>query len=339
MKEKATSNGRFVWCKIIIIFLVLFMILLPSTGFAITYSFESIDGKYTARGINDNGDIVGASGVVGYDGYLLTGGSFYNVETLPVSSLVQAVHDINTSNNMTGWYDNNPDGVLGYRGVYDTGSNSYTSFDSFQYEHPTLGLRQTYAYGINDDGWIVGMCRYPKNPGDNEAQSHAFLLIGELFTIIDPPGYDAASAKGINDLGQIVGTYYDTGNSTWAGFLLDYGIPSYSSIIFSGSTETQLYDINNDGWIVGEYTDSSNVRHGFVRIDGVFTEMSFPDADFTIPYGINSDGWIVGQYWKDQTYTAFLAKPVSEAIPEPTTTLLIGFGLLGIAGFRRKLLR
>jgi len=314
------------------ILLFCFMFLLPSRSFAITYSYESIDSKYSARGINDNGDIVGAESASGYDGYLLTGGSFYDITTLPNEPSVSAVYDINNNDKIVGWYDKS--GTYGFSGVYDTISSSYTSFESFQYVHPTLGLRQTYAQGINDNEWIVGMCRYPKYAGSNPQQSHAFLLKDGSFSIIDFPGYDAASARGINNLGQIVGTYYN--NSIWEGFLLDHSTLSYSSISFSGSTKTELYDINNDGWIVGEYTDSSNMRHGFIKIDGVFTEMSFPGADFTIPYGINSDGWIVGQYWKDQTYTAFLAKPVSESVPEPTTMLLFGLGLVGIAGVRKK---
>jgi probable HAF family extracellular repeat protein len=60
----------------------------------------------------------------------------------------------------------------------------------------------------------------------------ALLLIGTLastssaagsFTTIDVPGADGTSATGINELGQIVGAYFDPINKKNRGFLLDDG--------------------------------------------------------------------------------------------------------------------
>ena len=59
--------------------------------------------------------------------------------------------------------------------------------------------------------------------------------VGTL-TIIDFPGgapYTATAVFGINDLGKIVGTYYDAGVR---GFLLDRG--TFTTIDFPGATGT-----------------------------------------------------------------------------------------------------
>jgi len=298
-----------------------FMFLLPSTSYAISFSYESIVGKYDARGINDSGDIVGAT-------YLLTGGSSYDLNPLP-NGESGAAYGVNNSGRIVGWYAD----ATSYIGTYDTASTSYTEFNEFQYEHPTDGFRKTYAHDVNSDEWIVGMARYG---GDSGVRSHAFLRKGDTFSIIDFPGYDAASANGINDLGQIVGTYFNTDDDMWKGFFYDEATSAYSSISVTDSIDTKLHDINDDGWIIGEYTDPGDHRHGFVKIDDVYTEMIFPDAVVTIPYAINSDGWVVGNYFKDGRYNAFLAKPGNNFIPEPTTLALMGLGLAGIGYGRQR---
>src|SRR5712692_4360494 len=42
-----------------------------------------------------------------------------------------------------------------------------------------------------------------------------------------------------------------------------------------GSTQTQAWDINNSGQIVGEYLDGSGDSHGFLLNGGVFTTIDF----------------------------------------------------------------
>jgi len=48
------------------------------------------------------------------------------------------------------------------------------------------------------------------------------------------------------------------------GFLLSNG--SFTIIDVPGSTTTEAMGINNAGWIVGYYSDSSGTRHGFEKI-------------------------------------------------------------------------
>ena len=70
-----------------------------------------------------------------------------------------------------------------------------------------------------------------------------------------------------------------------------------------GSTQTQAWDINNSGQIVGEYLDGSGDSHGFLLNGGLFTTIDFPAAqgglggDFA--EGINDAGQISGRYLRD----------------------------------------
>src|SRR5437899_2761658 len=94
------------------------------------------------------------------------------------------------------------------------------------------------------------------------------------FSTIDFPGaMGSTTANGINDRGQIVGTFGGVlGNH---GFLLDKG--TFTTIDFPGSVFNVAFGINNRGQIVGSY-DAGGRRHGFVLDRGTFTTIDFPGA-------------------------------------------------------------
>jgi hypothetical protein len=50
------------------------------------------------------------------------------------------------------------------------------------------------------------------------------------------------------------------------------------------------------GAVVGSYTDSSGVGHGYLRYHGTFTTIDFPGAIFTFTGAGNPKGDIVGLY-------------------------------------------
>src|ERR1035438_9058537 len=89
------------------------------------------------------------------------------------------------------------------------------------------------------------------------------------FSPIDDPlaTTGGTDASGINDLGQIVGSY---GSFPYHGFLYSGG--TYTPLNAPGATNsTVAYDINNLGQIVGLYQDSSGAEHGFLYIGSTFT--------------------------------------------------------------------
>ena len=86
-----------------------------------------------------------------------------------------------------------------------------------------------------------------------DGASHGFLLDGGAFTSIDFPGALSTEAHGINDLGQIVGSYSDSNHFTHA-FLMDAnGFTSFDFPSPTGALYTSFAGINNAGQIVGNY--------------------------------------------------------------------------------------
>ena len=110
-----------------------------------------------------------------------------------------------------------------------------------------------------------------------------------IFTTLD--GY---LAGGINDFGQVVGSYpFPAGSFLYSG-------GAYTPIIVPTSflqSQTIASGINNAGQIVGNYNDPGN--HGFLRSSsGVYSSFDVPGGfpGTTYAYGINNTGQIVGAY-------------------------------------------
>jgi hypothetical protein len=70
------------------------------------------------------------------------------------------------------------------------------------------------------------------------------------YTTLDVPGSGETDAFGINDAGQIVGSFFD--DSGFHGFLLDVD-GSYTTLDVPGANQTEAHGINNVGIIAGLY--------------------------------------------------------------------------------------
>ena len=137
----------------------------------------------------------------------------------------------------------------------------------------------------------------------------AFLWRNGVFTTIDPsPGATVGPvAFGINDKGQIVGTYVDTDNNRH-GFLLSGG--SYTTLDVPGAVFTVAQGINNAGQIVGLYLGTDDTFHGFILSGDVYTTVDVPGSTSTSIYSINANGEIVGEFDDADGTHGFLGAPV-----------------------------
>ena len=139
---------------------------------------------------------------------------------------------------------------------------------------------------------------------------------GYSFTVISHPSAPNSTAVyGINNLGQIVGSYTPSLFSTAAitpqlipaptthGFLYDNG--SFTTIDAPAGGDTEARGINDSGTIVGASGSFSfGIRIGFVNEGGVFTNVTIGSSPSTVLRGIDNVGLMVGS-WSDTSTTVF----------------------------------
>ena len=110
-------------------------------------------------------------------------------------------------------------------------------------------------------------------------------------TTIDVPGATSTAAIGINNAGQIVGSY--TSATGTHGFVDTNGV--FTTVDVPGSSFTQITSINNVGQMVGFYDGGV-----FLDTNGTFSNINIPASTDTRPLGlpgqvaINDGGQIVG---------------------------------------------
>jgi probable HAF family extracellular repeat protein len=139
------------------------------------------------------------------------------------------------------------------------------------------------------------------DPAGNTSEFCASVVVTVSgIATLDVPGAYSTTAAGINNAGQIVGTYYGPAGSH--GFLLSAG--NYITLEVPGGRDTGASGINDAGQIVGSYADAGNNVHGFMLSAGVYTTLDVPGATWTLAYGINDAGQVVG-YYQDVLYGPF----------------------------------
>jgi probable HAF family extracellular repeat protein len=120
-------------------------------------------------------------------------------------------------------------------------------------------------------------------------------VVNEAFRGVSFPGALEQSAEGVNDKGQIVGTYVDTSGDQH-GYELSGGVFAVIDVPFAGATATGAEGINNAREIVGGWQDSSGNTHGFTFSRGTYSSFDYPAAADSWAYSINNEGDIVGYY-------------------------------------------
>lgn len=114
-------------------------------------------------------------------------------------------------------------------------------------------------------------------------------------TIVTVPGAIETMVYGLNNHGDVAGTYKDAAGRQH-GFVVAKAVYVYPiDAPVSGTAYTQVWGINEAGDLVGSYAAPA-VAHGFVVKKGQFTSFDVPGSTFTAGYGINTAGDVTGHY-------------------------------------------
>ena len=156
---------------------------------------------------------------------------------------------------------------------------------NFKFHQITIpGAVSNAANGINNAGVIVGSYQ------DSNNAFHGYILDGSKLTVLDDPNGSntTASHSNFNGALHVVGSYTNSGGKS-VGFLYSNGV--YTDVPGpAGAISSFANGINDDGVIVGGYTDANNVTSAFVLKGGEYTTITIFMAQITIASGINDSG-------------------------------------------------
>ncbi|HUA62620.1 MAG TPA: chitobiase/beta-hexosaminidase C-terminal domain-containing protein [Verrucomicrobiae bacterium] len=229
---------------------------------------------------------------------------------------------IDSAGDVVGAYADSNNAYHGF--IRSAATGTITEFDDPNEPSPPTS-RGTFPLGINDNGQVVGF--YTTGSYDTASLYRGFLysIANTTFTAIDDPnapttGSSTAYQKegttpmAINASGGVTGFYVDSSGKRH-GFIDSAG--TYTSFDVAGAATnsghggsfsgTVPMSIDTAGDVVGTFTDSNQVRHGFIRIaSGAITVFDAPGANTTVrsgmlggtfPTGIDPTGsYVAGAY-------------------------------------------
>jgi probable HAF family extracellular repeat protein len=116
-----------------------------------------------------------------------------------------------------------------------------------------------------------------------------------VFTSFSVPAasFNSTAAFGINNTGEIVGTFNDSSLVPHA-FLDNNGVVTMIDV--PGGAFPVPQGINDIGQIVGSFQSPQAVTLGFLDTNGVFTTIDVPGSALSIVLGINNAGQMVGEF-------------------------------------------
>ncbi|MCH2167548.1 MAG: hypothetical protein MK107_07500 [Oceanicola sp.] len=319
----------------------LFLVISASVAQATTYTITDLGTLGGAInygvGINENGQIVGAS-TTSTEGFDLDA---YLVEDVPDDGSIPALKNLNvsTGNNSAALDINEGGWVVGYTfGVPETGFVWKDGESvSFLEGLPENSDGRTTAGGINNRNQIVGYAH------DQDGRQQAVLWeTGSAPKALGTLGGKTSEANAINDSGQVVGKAGTINNSGNRAFLWqeETGMQDLGALAEGRSSEAS--GINDWGAVVGTATDSEGQGRAVLWNGRKMRDLNSkidPNSDWLLTWAldINNSGQILasGLLGSDDSQRAVLLTPVAP-VPLPAVVWLMLSGLASLGWLKHR---
>lgn len=326
------------------------------------YTIIDLGAGITPSSINNAGQIAGYNGTGNlflYDNGTLRnlgdfGGVLTNVYGISINNngLIAV-----TANSKKGYVYDSRTGNLQDMGFTGTSMNTYsindagqiagsyfnTQMRNFIYQNGVMtdignwGQARAYSYPLlNNAGKIAGT---GSNASGDIVKSYISDIDGKTnVSILGDLGGSRSYVRGMNDLGDVVGQSSPISGSDHA-FLYTAG--SMKDLGSLGGLSS-AYDINNKGQIIGFYEDANRVRHSFIYENGAMSDLTnlLPAGsgwDLSYAMALNDQGQIIGYGKLNGVTHGYLLSPVTAPVPIPAAAWLLGSGLIGLLGARRRM--
>ncbi|HEY8747756.1 MAG TPA: hypothetical protein VIM11_07270 [Tepidisphaeraceae bacterium] len=149
-----------------------------------------------------------------------------------------------------------------------------------------MGGSESHAYGINDQGQVVGEAT------DVNGIAHAFLYSGGAMTDLGTLGGNVSTVQAINASGQIVGYSATAGGATHA---FSYVGGTMTDLGTLGGTSSFAYGVNASGQVIGYSTLASGDERAFLYSSGTLRNLGTLGGPQSFAYhGINDSGTVAG---------------------------------------------
>ena len=286
--------------------------LLAGTGpvIATPYSFTALPAGFTATALNSVGQIAGSVSYAPFAAALYQNGTLTPFNLASNGSAVTAIEGINDAGDLLVESNNGRSPYLVVGGVV-------TGFTA-----PGNTSAGVQARALNDARQVAGSAQV----GISGLQG--YLSSGSTYVLLNVPGAFGTAATGLDNAGDVVGTFTSLQSTAAQGFVYKAGV--FTTIDLPGAVSTLPAAINDAGVIAGTYSDGAGNAHGFIDTAGLFSDVTGPGGAF-LPVGLDNEGQLLGTF--GGTGPSYLATPLG--VSEPATVALLAGGLVAFGGLRR----